>query len=432
MLEASLAGSEVGLSGVIHLWSLDAAPSDALTPDALVQAEGLSCGSALHVLQALVKDVGGSPARMWLVTRGAVAVDAEPSPMNVAQASLWGFGRVLGLEHPEAWGGLVDLGPEPADEAATALLAEVWDSQGEDQVALRGANCYAARLVRQRSPELGGIAPRADGSYLITGGLGALGLAVARWLVRRGARHLVLTGRRGAPPEARGALEELERLGAAVTVARADVTSEQDMAKVLDDVATSGAPLRGVVHAAGVLDDGTLLRQPWEHFARVLAPKVAGGWNLHALTRGMRLDFFVLFSSATSLLGAPGQGSYAAANAFLDSLAHARREQGLPGLSVNWGPWAGAGMAASVDERHRLRLAVAGVRPIAMERGLLALERVIAATSAQVCVLSVSWNSSTAGSARPARRRCSRSWLRERTIGGSPAPSHRGPGTSWR
>ena len=261
--------------------------------------------------------------------------------------------------------------------------------QGEDQVALRGANCYAARLVRQRSPELGGIAPRADGSYLITGGLGALGLAVARWLVRRGARHLVLTGRRGAPPEARGALEELERLGAAVTVARADVTSEQDMAKVLDDVATSGAPLRGVVHAAGLPGYQALVEQDLKTLRSVLGPKVVGTWVVHQLTRSLALDFFVGFSSIASVWGSKGQAHYAAANSFVDAVAHYRRRLGLPGTSVNWGPWASGGMATTEALGWLARM---GVKSMAPDMVVEAMDRLIRSSQAQSTVADVDWS----------------------------------------
>jgi myxalamid-type polyketide synthase MxaB len=232
-----------------------------------------------------------------------------------------------------------------------------------------------------------GPAVRPDGSYLITGGLGALGLRAARWLVGQGARHLVLAGRSGASAEAREEVEQLRSAGASVRVMRADVARVEDVAGLLE-ACRAEASLRGVVHAAGLLDDGVLDRQTAERFARVLAPKASGAWRLHELTRDDPLDFFVCFSSMASLLGSAGQTNYAAANAFLDALAHRRRALGLPALSVNWGPWDEAGMAA------RLSLAGQGVEKIEPADGLRVLGDLLRAgrgTPAQVGVFRVSW-----------------------------------------
>jgi myxalamid-type polyketide synthase MxaB len=202
---------------------------------------------------------------------------------------------------------------------------------------------HVGKVVLSFAPEESAV--RADGSYLITGGLGALGIRVARCLVDQGARHLVLAGRSGPSAEAWEAMEEMRAAGASVREVRADVASPADTARLIE-ACQAEAPLRGVVHAAGVLDDGVVDRQTAERFSRVLAPKVYGAWNLHHQTRELPLDFFVLFSSMASVLGSPGQSSYAVANAFLDALAHHRRARGLPGLSINWGPWSEAGMAA--------------------------------------------------------------------------------------
>jgi myxalamid-type polyketide synthase MxaB len=224
---------------------------------------------------------------------------------------------------------------------------------------------YVGKVVLSFAPEAT-PAVHADGSYLITGGLGALGVRVARCLVEQGARHLVLAGRSGALAEAWEAMEELRAAGASVREVRVDVASPADVARLVE-ACQAEAPLRGVVHAAGVLDDGVVDRQTAERFATVMAPKVHGAWNLHQQTRELPLDFFVVFSSMASVLGSAGQSNYAAANAFLDALAHHRRARGLPGLSVNWGPWAEAGMAA------RLSLAGQGVEKIDPADGLRVL-----------------------------------------------------------
>ena len=178
-----------------------------------------------------------------------------------------------------------------------------------------------------------------QGTYLITGGLRGLGLMTAQWLVERGARHLVLTGRRTPDSEAGETLRALEARGIQVRVAQADASDAGAMKRLLEDMRNTMPPLRGVIHSAGVLDDGVLLQQSWNRFATVFAPKVIGSLLLHRLTESDALDFFVLFSSVAAVFGSAGQGNHVAANAFMDTLAAARAAQGLPGLSVNWGAW---------------------------------------------------------------------------------------------
>jgi acyl transferase domain-containing protein/NADPH:quinone reductase-like Zn-dependent oxidoreductase/acyl carrier protein len=224
-------------------------------------------------------------------------------------------------------------------------------------------------------------------TYLITGGLGGVGLQVARWLIeQRGARHLVLVGLHGPNAATQKELELLARTGARVVVKEADVTQYAQIADVLREVVQTMPPLRGVFHAAGLLDDGLLLHQDWSRFKRVLEPKLIGAWNLHTLTVDLPLDYFVLFSSITSLLGSPGQGNYAAANAFLDGLAHYRRAAGLPAISINWGPWAQVGLAAAQANRGG-RLAFRGIASLQPQQGLEALAEVLQHDTEQVAVV---------------------------------------------
>lgn len=229
-------------------------------------------------------------------------------------------------------------------------------------------------------------AVRADATYLITGGLGGVGLTVAQWLADEGARHLVLLGRNAASPSAQATIDRLVAEGVKITVAQADVTQPDDIAGVLHLIETTLPPLRGVFHAAGTLDDATLLRLDEAKFRRVTAPKIEGGWNLHVLTQRFPLDLFVLFSSATVWLGSPGQGNYVAANAFLDALAHHRRSLGLPSLSVNWGPWAEVGLAAAQVDRGE-RLAARGVGSIAPHQAVAALARLLQHGATQAGVM---------------------------------------------
>jgi acyl transferase domain-containing protein/acyl carrier protein len=231
---------------------------------------------------------------------------------------------------------------------------------------------------------------RSDGTYLVTGGLGGLGLVVARWMVAQGARRLVLLGRSDPSPEAREAILEMQEAGATVLLARADVSDGPELAAALAEVREPAAPLRGVVHAAGRLDDRIVAQLDLAHFTSVMKPKVEGAWNLHRQTADEPLDFFVLFSSAASVLGSPGQGNYAAANAYLDALAHERRRQGQPGLTINWGPWAEVGLAARPDRGGRL--AGGGMQSLTPAEGAAALGRVLKGEAAQVAVMPVDWS----------------------------------------
>jgi hypothetical protein len=218
------------------------------------------------------------------------------------------------------------------------------------------------------------------GSWLISGGLGALGLRVADWLAKQGAREIVLAGR--------GAGESIrESGGVRVRTVRVDIADRAAVRELVDSI----EDLRGVVHAAGVLDDGMLDRQTPERFARVFAPKVTGAWNLHEATLGRSLEHFVMFSSIAGVLGGPGQGSYAAANSFLDGLAHYRRSLGLPALSIDWGPWADGGMASEQDDAHRRRLRTNGIGTIEPRQGLKALGELLQDRAAQAVVLPVDW-----------------------------------------
>lgn len=241
----------------------------------------------------------------------------------------------------------------------------------------------------QATPELSRLSLVRDATYLITGGLGGLGLVVARWLVERGARHLVLVSRRGVTPARQAALQTLEELGACITVLQADVADAAQVADVLTQIKRAHPPLRGIIHAAGVVEDGVLQQMTWARFATVLAPKMLGAWHLHKLTHTEPLDFFVLFSSLTSLIGTAGQANYAAANAFLDGLAHHRRAQQLPALSINWGAWATVGMAA--ERQLESYLAQRGLDLIAPEQGLRLLEQLMVRDPIQIGVAPIAW-----------------------------------------
>jgi myxalamid-type polyketide synthase MxaB len=230
-----------------------------------------------------------------------------------------------------------------------------------------------------------------NATYLIAGGSGGLGLKAAEWLVEQGAKHLVLVGRSGANDAALDTVGKLKKLGAQVVVAKADISEEAQVGSLLLQIADTMPPLKGIIHSAGVLDDGFLIQQNWQSFDRVMAPKVNGAWNLHLLTQDKELDFFILFSSTASLLGAPGQGNYAAANAFLDALAHYRRARQLPAVSINWGPWEEVGMVAAADKRNQRRMMEQGMHFIPPATGMHILPQLLQKEVTQVGVIPIDW-----------------------------------------
>ncbi|MDZ7275819.1 MAG: SDR family NAD(P)-dependent oxidoreductase, partial [candidate division KSB1 bacterium] len=393
LLQEASARAAAPWYAVVHLWSLD---EERLIENFSVQLEAGQqrvCGSALFLAQSLAKMA--APPRLCLVTRGAIAVPAA-TPLSLSPASLWGLGRTLALEHPELRCLRVDLDPE-ADAAGNAqwLSEELQADSREDQIAFRAGQRLVARLARvELSAAAAGSAQSSifarassPATILITGGTAGLGLQLARWLVVQGCRHLVLLSRRPPAEAAAQSLAELEQKGATVLVRQADVANADQLAEVMAEMQQKLPPLRGVIHAAGVRHDRPLLQQDWPGFAKVMGPKIAGAWNLHVLTRELPLEFFVMFSSAAALLGSPGQSNYAAANAFMDSLAHHRRGLGLPASSINWGPWAEVGMAAALGDALQSRFASQGITPIPLEEGLRLFGLLLAESRPQLAVL---------------------------------------------
>ncbi len=389
--------------GVIYLAALDHPATPVGDPTAAVET---LCGDVLRLVGVMGGRVGMAPGRLWVVTRGAQPAGPDAGPLAVAQAPLWGLGRTIAQGHPGLWGGLIDLDPSGAADEPGALARLIGAEGPEDQVALRDGRALVPRLVPADVAGAVAAAPglRPEGTYLITGGLGDLGLRVARRLVGRGARRLVLVGRRGLPDRdgwddlaaddpARPAVEAvraLEHLGATVVAAAADVGDRAAMAGLFDRLARSLPPIRGIVHAAGVVQSRDAAEFDPEALAAVLRPKVAGAWALHELSRPLPLDFFVLFSSIASAWGSVKLADYAAANGFLDALAHHRGALGLPGLSINWGPWDGGGMVEGGGWGRSL--GAMGLRPLGESEGLDALDRLMADPSArQASAASADW-----------------------------------------
>jgi NAD(P)-dependent dehydrogenase (short-subunit alcohol dehydrogenase family)/aryl carrier-like protein len=400
--------------GIVHLWNLDSTGAAVQDAAGLREAQSTGCTSAVAFVQALIRRGGTHPPRFWAVTSGAQAVSGSERSLSLAQAPIWGLGRTIALEHPEVWGGLVDLDPTDLREhgpsaSAELLLAQLTQADGEDQVALRGGQRYVPRLARAARSETPPPRLREDGTYLIVGGLGALGLSVARRLVARGARHLVLTGRRALPERALWsalppdtdartrklitAIEALEQRGARVSLARADVTDVAGMTEVFASIARSGQRLRGIVHAAGVSSPVLFQDLEARSLDTVLRPKVEGAFLLHQLSLGAPLDFFIAFSSIAAVWGGAGLAHYAAANAFLDTLAHHRRALGLPALSINWGPWGAVDVDSEVlSEENQQLLERMGLHALEPEQALDAFEQLMGANATQTVIARVDWS----------------------------------------
>jgi myxalamid-type polyketide synthase MxaD len=342
-------------------------------------------------------------ARIWIVTTDAQRVRSQDVP-DPSQATLWGLGRVIAEEHREHWGGLVDVAASDVAIDPAALAAAVADAVtagDDDQVALRDGARYGLRLTRASFAGGTPLACRNDGTYVVVGGFGELGVDVAHWLVDHGARRLLVLGRTPLPPRAVwresqpeptrrriDAIRAIEARGVSVHVAAVDVADREALAACLETFEREEwPPIRGIVQSAGVMDGRLLAQVTRSAFEAVMRPKTAGSWNLHALTARHPLEFFVLFSSFASLLPSSGQGSYAAGNAFVDALAHVRAARGLPGLAVNWGPWAGGGMAAEMA-RKGAGLADRGVASLTGSQSLPALARGMTSSHPQLIIAS--------------------------------------------
>ncbi|TWF93874.1 type I polyketide synthase [Saccharopolyspora dendranthemae] len=358
---------------------------DLPAPDGVVSLlDEIECTALLQALGD-----AGVDARVWAVTRGAVSVGAGDDVRDSSYAGVWGLGRVAALELPDRWGGLVDL-PDVLDTRSAQRFTGVLAANVEDQVAIRTWGAFARRLA---PAPLSHVEPKAPtGTVLITGGTGSLGGHVARDLAERGAEGLVLLSRSG--PGAPGAAELRDVLtgqGVRVRIESCDVADRDALAAVLAGI----DDLSGVVHSAGVVDDGVLDELTPERFGDVYQSKVDSALLLDELTRERDLDFFVLFSSLAGAVGNAGQANYAAANAVLDAVAQQRRSEGLPATSVAWGAWAGAGAAADATIAERLRRR--GVLPMDPEPAIAALWRCVAEDRTSVTVADLDWETFAPG-----------------------------------
>ncbi|MGV9387091.1 SDR family NAD(P)-dependent oxidoreductase, partial [Nonomuraea sp. NPDC003707] len=398
LAEVIRAQARPGLTGVLCLLPLDDEPHE--------EHPTLSRGAAATVtlVQALADAEVSAP--LWLTTSGAVALDEATGDgaagdgateegtggdraverVSPFQTALWGLGAVLAVDHPDTWGGIVDLPPAPGADDIALLQGVLAGASGEDQVAIRSGVVRARRMVR--SPNGGADRARSwkpNGTVLVTGGTSGVGANVARWLAREGADRLVLVSRRGRGAEGVAELEaELTELGAAVTVATCDVADRAAVRDLLESI----PDLMAVMHAAGVGHDDVLVADTTlEDFAGYARSKVIGAINLDEVLGDRPLEAFVMFSSGAAVWGSSGQASYAAANAFLDGLAQRRRIRGLAGSSIAWGGWGGGGMMEDAGEQ----LGRSGLRPMAPDAAAMAIGQLVGSGGGHLVVTDIDW-----------------------------------------
>jgi acyl transferase domain-containing protein/acyl carrier protein len=411
LFQEALKDSEHSFDGLVHLWSLNdgAGRSEPSTDVAMILTRG--CHSIVYLIQAISNVQLGKTAQLTLVTRGCQAV-VTTGVTDPLQAMLWGLGRTIALEQPELNCLQIDLSPDGMHEDETeALLAELCaEDRTETQVTYHEGGRYCARLSQFHGQSnyvnstgenvntavvteaKSGVKIRSEVSYLITGGLGGLGFKVAEWLIKKGARYLVLVGRKDVTKSIRLVLDEWQDAGVKILTIAADVSKNDEVRILLAQIQQQMPPLGGVFHAAGTLESAMIVDQDELKFDRVLAPKVLGAWNLHCLTKDISLDMFVMFSSVASLLGTRGQCNYAAANAFLDSLALYRHSLGLSGLAINWGPWSETGMASRATMKEQEQLQTLGWTYIDPNRGMEIFETIMQEPVASCVVAPLDWN----------------------------------------
>ncbi|MER8188599.1 type I polyketide synthase, partial [Kitasatospora sp. NPDC094015] len=380
----------------------------ALAGEPLPAHPALPTGGALTL--ALVQALGdlGIEAPLWCATSGAVSVGAGDPLTAPDQALVWGTGMVAALEHSARWGGLVDLPPAPDARALAAFCAVLTGGTGEDQLAVRPSGLYARRLVRAPRPALPARSWRPRGTVLVTGGTGALGPHIARWLARGGAEHLVLPGRRGADvPGAAELAAELAEFGTRLSLPACDLADRAAVAALLTGLEERGEPVTAVFHAAAYIELAPLDGTPLDSFDRVVAAKAAGARHLDELL-DRELDAFVLFSSIAGVWGSSNHAAYSAGNAYLDALAEHRRSRGLGATTVDWGVWKAANPWAvrdTVEDADFFRVQRQGLPLIDPEPAVAALQQALDDDETVIALAEVDWPQFAAvfTSVRPSR-----------------------------
>jgi NAD(P)-dependent dehydrogenase (short-subunit alcohol dehydrogenase family)/acyl carrier protein len=400
----ALAAALLPCRHAVCLWGTSLPATDTIA--AAYQQTISCCTHALHAAQALIRATLPAPPKLWLTTRGAQSAGATTP--DVRSAPIWGLGRVLAVEHPEVFGGLIDLEAHGTSAADTeAIFFQISRPDGAEQCAFRRGVRFVPQLIPPSETAETALDWPVDGCHIITGGLGGVGLHIAHWMATQGARRLVLMSRRTIPPRAEWdriapheamfetvtRIREIEQLGAVVKAVAIDLADEAGLLQAMKSLtAENWLPVYGVIHAAAAIEDRLIPQLDRDAIQASFHAKVLGALHLESCLIDQPLQFFVYCSSVSSLLGQAGQANYAAANAFLDALVDRRRAEGRPALGINWGGWYGAGTAVSAGGRRTIQsLEQRGFLGFLPAQGVAALERLLRRNATHAVVMRVDW-----------------------------------------
>ncbi len=382
--------SDIENPRVLNLWSLQDPEQCGEIADLESDFQRKLYTESLNLIQSalehsLLQDMVWITQSAWRISSG--------DQVSPGQTGIWGFLNTVDLEFPDILNLRIDIPFDPDDGDLGSLTSILLKEQSDSRLGVRGDKTYCARIEKAAVPD-----PRPESvqisenaSYLIVGGLGDLGREAAQWLIRNGARHLILTGRRELNADLESKIQSLSSDGAVIRYFSLDIADSAAMNDLFQEIRQDTPELKGIIHAAGVVSDETLLTQTWEKFEYVFAPKVWGGWNLHQQSLKHALDFFVLYSSASSLLGNANNANYAAANACLDGLAEMRRGMDLPAVSISWGPWANIGMAANLEITPEV-FARLGYHALEPKTAIAGLEHILNMNYNAALVMDVDWS----------------------------------------
>ena len=394
-LQRALESVGTRLRGVIRISAMESSDGHDATAEAM---------EIVRTARAVAR-AAGAP-RLWLVTTGVWHLASDNSEGHAAQSPAWGLGRVIECELPELRPVNADLSASPDDNEIELLSRLICGNGPEEQIAVRGEKYFAARYERML-PETGGtVTFRSDACYLITGGLGGIGLHVAEWLAKNGAKHIALVGRRGPDEAARARIAALESSGASVRVFSADISEHGQVRSMLDTIHAELPPLKGVFHLAAVTSAILLNDLDDESLDRVMRSKAVSAWVIDRCLDGLELDFFVLFSSITVVISQPGLASYVAANAYSEGLARHRRARGLKAQSIGWAVWQSTGLCEDPQvQKGAQEYQQMGIQPFQVEHALRVLGRIMAAGKTDVLAMPVVWDqfARSFGNAAPPR-----------------------------
>jgi len=341
---------------------------------------------ALYLIQAIISSNWSKLPKIWILSTSCRNVINE-TELNLKKSPLWGFAQVVNQEYPSLKCVCIDIDKDTEEESIFQEF--ISDFSNEYRIAYRKGQRYCERLsVYKFTTDKVENIIKDDFSYLVTGGTGSLGIYTCQWLKDQGAKYIIITSRNAPKNGVLEKIKDIEKSGVKILFIKSDVSIQSHVEEIFQTAKESMPVISGIIHTAGVLDDGVLINQTKDKFDKVLAPKIAGAWNLHMYSQELNLDFLVFFSSAVSIIGSSGQSNYAAANAFMDTLAHYRNISGLPALSINWGPWSDSNMITNLENIWSDR----GLDLIDKDKGFEILQRLISDKAVQACVMPVNWS----------------------------------------